>query len=140
MGEVLARPLIQMVQRETWDVDIVVPVPLSVARKTERGYNQAALLARPIALAFEWSYQPKALQRTKETLSQVGLSLPERYLNVSGAFIAESKIVADRNVLLVDDVTTSGATLEECSRALRLAGSRRVVCVTLARVEKLNAI
>jgi len=134
LGEVLARPLIQMVVEEDWDIDLIVPVPLSVARKIERGYNQAALLARPIALATGWSYQPRAMQRTKETRSQVGLTLKERYSNVSGAFLANRKKVSGKHVLLIDDVTTSGATLEACSQALRTAGALEVYCLTIARV------
>jgi len=133
MGEMLARPLIQLVMEEDWDIDLVVPVPLSVARKIERGYNQAALLARPLVLATGWSYQPGALKRTKETKSQVGLTLSERHSNVSGAFMATRDWVAGKHILLIDDVTTSGATLESCSRALRAAGALEVYCVTIAR-------
>lgn len=135
MGEILSRPLIQIVSNQDWKIDLVIPVPLSVARKIERGYNQAALLARPISLATGWAYAPSALLRTRETASQVGLSIADRLINVSGAFEGNRIKLDKKNVLLVDDVTTSGATLMACSQALRLAGANEVYCVTLARAE-----
>ncbi len=135
MGDALARPMIDIIAKEEWEVDLVVPVPLGVARTVERGYNQAALLARPIAMATGRDYEPSVLKRIRETRSQVGLSLAERYSNVSGAFVGNSSRLADKRVLLVDDVATSGATLGSCSLALRRAGARDIFCITLARAE-----
>ena len=133
LGEILARPMIRLIYEHNWKIDIISPVPLGVARRNERGYNQAALLAIPLALAFGWEYRPNELRRVKETRSQVGLSVNDRYFNVKDAFVGGKRLV-DKHVLVVDDVATSGATVEACSRALRLAGAKEVYCITLARV------
>jgi len=125
--------MIRSLSFTAWKVDLVVPVPISLSRRSERGYNQAALLARPITLCFGLEYRPQALEKSRETRSQVGLSLEERQTNVHGAFFAEHRIVEGKNILVVDDVTTSGATLNACAQALRLAGAKEVYCLTLAR-------
>jgi ComF family protein len=116
-----------------WKVEIVVPVPLGVARLENRGYNQAALLARPLALATLLRYEPDALIRSKETLTQVGLSVSRRRVNVKGAFEAKQRLVEGKSVLIVDDIATSGATLEACAEAMFNSGARAVYCLTLAR-------
>jgi ComF family protein len=125
--------MIDCLSLTAWKVDLVIPVPISLSRRSERGYNQAALLARPMALYFGMNYQPRALKKSRETHSQVGLSFDERQANVQGAFIAERLIIQGKDVLVVDDVTTSGATLNSCAQALRLAGAKEVYCLTLAR-------
>lgn len=133
LAEIFSRPLIRLVSELPWKIDIVIPVPLSENRLKERGYNQAALLALPISLAMGYRYKPKALRRVRDTESQVGLSLTQRRTNVSGAFIAEEKIVYRKNILLVDDVATSGATLNACADALFFAQANDVNAITLAR-------
>jgi ComF family protein len=133
LGEILARPLIHCLEEMNWAVDLVVPVPLSKARLAERGYNQAALLARPLALGSGLGYGPKALLRNRETRSQVGLSGERRRENVTGAFFAHAPQVAGKVVLIVDDVATSGATLNACAEALRAGGAADVFAITLAR-------
>ena len=133
LGDVLARPLIRILGEMDWRVDLVAPVPLSVARLAERGYNQASLLARPLALAAGLPYQPRALIKTRETPSQVGLSIEQRRGNVKGAFKAIPDLVCRRNVLVIDDVATSGATFEACAQALFEAGANQVYGLTLAR-------
>jgi len=133
LGEILARPMIDCLCQTTWQVDLVLPVPISLSRRSERGYNQAALLARPISLRFGLRYRPQALIKSRETRSQVGLSIEERKANVHGAFVAKKSIVNEKNILIVDDVTTSGATLNACGEALRMAGANEVYCLTLAR-------
>jgi competence protein ComFC len=133
LGEALAQPLIQYFRELNWKVDLVVPVPLGVARQAQRGYNQAALIARPIALSEGFLYQPAALWKTKVTRTQVGLSRAERLINVAQAFQAKNGIVAQKRILLIDDVTTSGATIDACARALLDAGAAEVFGLTLAR-------
>lgn len=132
IGEMFAVWLAEMVKEEGWEADLVVPVPLSQQRLKERGYNQAARIAKPLALRLGLAYSSFAVARVRETRSQVGLSVAERQLNVSGAFSAVSAIVKDRRVLLVDDVITTGATMRACSKALFLAGAPSVVCVSAA--------
>lgn len=133
LGEVLALPLGKILLVEGWPIDLVLPVPLSRRRFAARGYNQAALLARPLALRFSLPYKPGALERVKETTTQIGLSALERQLNVAEAFVADLSIVADRVVLLVDDVITTGATMMACSQALNEAGVKKVYALSVAR-------
>ena len=117
MGEILARPWVMYLGILNWPVDLVIPVPASLARLAERGYNQVSLLARPIGLGLELPYRPHALVKVRETRSQVGLSAKERQENVRGVFRADQQIVKGKSVLVVDDVTTTGSTLEECAQA-----------------------
>ena len=133
LAEVLARPMMDCLSEAHWQVELVVPVPISPARKDERGYNQAALLARPIALYYGLAYRPDALRKRRDTHSQVGLTVEQRWANVRDAFTAEGKVVTKLPVLLVDDVTTSGATLNACAHAMIAAGASEVYCLTLAR-------
>ncbi len=136
LGEALAWPLINYLKELNWRIDIVVPVPLGVARHKERGYNQSVLIAWPLSLATKISYRSRALKRVRETRSQVGLSLDQRRVNVSGAFKGNSELVSGKNVVLVDDVTTSCSTLEACSVALLEAGAMKVYGLTVARAGK----
>jgi ComF family protein len=133
LGEILSRPLIGLLNDLPWSIDIVVPVPLSNDRLKERGYNQAALIALPIALGLGLKYHPKVLKRVRETESQVGLSISQRHENVFGAFIADQRMVSGKNILIVDDVATSGATLNACADALLLARAAEVNAITSAR-------
>jgi ComF family protein len=133
LGEVLARPLTGMLHQLGWKIDLVTAVPIGVARRAERGYNQATLLAFPLALSGGIPFRSHALLKVRETRSQVGLTSVQRRENVFEAFHARSEIVASRTVLVVDDVTTSGATIEACASALLEAGALRVFGLTLAR-------
>ena len=111
---------------------VLVPVPLDPGRERERGYNQAALLARPLAGTLRLTCAPALLRRRRPTPPQVGLSRARRRENVRDAFIAHPD-VAGREVLLVDDVTTTGSTLGSAASACRAAGALRVSALTLAR-------
>jgi ComF family protein len=138
LGEVLAVPLAQFFFTLGWQVDLVIPVPLGKKRARQRGFNQAALLAYPFALETGIEYQPRALWRSKETSTQVGLSIAQRRQNVENAFTAEPNRVAGKRVLLLDDVATTGATLSSCARSLLNAAAVDVQALTLARAAKLT--
>lgn len=133
LGVVMARPMIHMLRNLNWEIDLVTPVPLGVARLKERGYNQSGLLAKPLALEVGLPYRPQALKKIRNTPTQVNLSLSARRDNVKGAFESDSRLVRGRNVLVVDDVATSSATLDACSVALLEAGATQVYGLTLAR-------
>ncbi len=133
LGEILSRPMIKSLQKLNWALDIVAPVPLGLARFEERGYNQATLLARPIALAMSLPFSSRLLTRIRETRSQVGLSVTERRQNMANAFRADSKSVRGKNILVVDDVATSGATFNACAEALLDGGASKVYGFSLAR-------
>jgi len=115
--------------------DMVAPVPLHRKRLWRRRYNQSALLAREIARKAGKIYTPALLSRKRNTAPQQGLTRRERKENVQSAFAVDGD-VAGKNVLLVDDVFTTGATLNECARALKSAGAARVDVLTIARVTK----
>lgn len=140
LAEILARPLIQLVQKQAWQIDIVTAVPLGVSRMKQRGFNQSALLAFPLALGIGKSFRSKAISRVRETKSQVGLSASERSDNVKGAFQAKREIVAQKRILLVDDVITTGSTMTACTNALLQAGALEVYCIALARPMNTNVL
>jgi ComF family protein len=121
------------------DLDAVVPVPLHRFRLIRRRYNQAAEIARPLARVAGLAYWPGAIGRPKATPSQSGKSAKGRRRNVAGAFAVPAdwrpKILGAR-LLLVDDVLTTGATLEGCARALKAAGAARVDAAVIARVKE----
>ena len=133
----LARPLgarlALLVDRENWAPDLLVPVPLHPSRERERGYNQAQLVGQELAQLLDIPQEANALQRVIATRAQVGLDRTQRQRNVAGAFAAGSELIGGRDVLLVDDVYTTGATLRECARALRAGGAGKVYGLTLSR-------
>ena len=133
----LARPLGDLLL-EQWAarlpaIDAVVPVPLARARERERGFNQARLVAERVARGLGTRLESRWLARARDTAPQTDLDGVARRANVRGAFVA-SAAVADRDVALVDDVFTTGATASECARVLRSAGARSVGVLTVARV------
>ena len=114
--------------------DVVVPVPLHRERERERGYNQAALLSRPLAKRLKLPHKAVLLMRTRARPDKQVLSLEERWESVRGAFATRpGSQVDNQRVLLIDDVLTTGATLDACARALREAGAKSVVGLTVAR-------
>ena len=119
------------------DADVIIPVPLARTRLWSRRFNQAALLAQKLAVARNIPANLFALERTRRTMSQVGLSADQRKRNVAGAFkvpLSQRPKIENRNILLVDDVVTTGATANACARALKKAGAARVDVLALARV------
>lgn len=120
-------------EHEEWPLEAVLAVPLHPAREAERGYNQARLLARPLADQWGLPLLDDALWRVRDTRPQLGLNAQDRRQNVSDAFQADEWLVNGLAVLLVDDVRTTGATLESCSAALISAGAQAVYALTLAQ-------
>jgi ComF family protein len=117
--------------------DVLVPVPLHPWRLWQRRFNQSALLAQALARQTGHPVTANVLIRVRRTASQVGLSPDQRRRNVEGAFRIRAtphRTVDGRSVVLVDDVRTTGATVEACARALRRAGARRVDVLTLSLV------
>jgi ComF family protein len=123
---------------------VVVPVPLYEGKRRERGFNQAELLARAVCAAMrrlrpEWKGElaPKALMRRRATESQAGLTLHERRRNLRGVFSApKPERLRGCDVLLIDDIYTTGATARACSAALKKAGAARVWVATVARAQR----
>lgn len=117
------------------DYDRVIPVPLHLTRLRWRGFNQSLILARGVGLRINTPVDPWLLGRTRPTQPQTKLSREDRRANVRGAFRVHTPALAKgKRLLLVDDVYTSGATVEECARTLYQNGARSVDVFTLARV------
>jgi len=136
LGTWFARLLAALVSRQPQEfaADAVVPVPLDRGRLRERGYNQADLIAKPLARLLGVPFRSYLLVRTRPRPNQLRLTRRERWETVRGAYATQETAQVDKlRVLLVDDVFTTGATLDACSRALRRAGAARVACLTVAR-------
>jgi ComF family protein len=114
--------------------DLLCPVPLGQARLVERGFNQALEIARPLAASLGVALHPKLAERTLDTPAQSGVTPGERARNVRGAFaVTHPDLVAGRHVGLVDDVMTSGHTLDELAAAFKRFGAARVTNLVFAR-------
>jgi ComF family protein len=113
---------------------LVVHVALHSSRRRERGYDQAAMLSRHLAQASSLPFEAKALVRVRKTLDQVQLALAERKLNLENAFKCEARLHGE-NVLLVDDVYTTGSTLTAAAQALRESGAGEIIGLVFARAE-----
>jgi ComF family protein len=133
IGDALAVQMADFVRALQWDVQTLIPVPLGEKRLKERGYNQVGLVARPLAHEIGLDYEPKALWKTRDTRSQVGLNVLQRRDNVQNAYQAHPEIVKCKSVLLMDDVATTGSTIQACAEALLSAGARDVHALTIAR-------
>jgi len=134
LGEPMARLIIEHLGDELRDADLVAAVPLSGRRQRSRGYNQARVLARAIALELGLPLLSRGLARLRHTPPQARSADAEtRARNVVGAFACREGTLAGARVLLVDDVTTTGATLSSCAGALKQAGAASVLALAFAR-------
>jgi competence protein ComFC len=133
LADTLARELADAWRAYALPAWTVMPVPLSANRLRQRGYNQAALLARGLADLAGLPYQANGVARVRHTPTQVGLAAAERRVNVRGAFAAQPARVAGRGYILVDDICTTGATLAACAEALHQAGATAIWGLTLGR-------
>jgi ComF family protein len=123
---------------------LVIPVPLHRVKGRERGFNQAELIARAalkqINRPEKFELAPKVFRRGKATQSQIGLTRHQRRENLRGAFsVVRPEVIVGRDVLLIDDVFTTGTTASECARVLRRAGASKVWVATVARTLKREA-
>ena len=115
-------------------IDLLIPVPLHPRRLRERGFNQSLLLARHLSRRLGLPCEAEVLVKVKDTPSQTSLSPAERQRAVRGAFeVMKGERIREKRVLLVDDVFTTGATVNEASRVLLRAGAEEVLVITLAR-------
>jgi ComF family protein len=129
LGELLA----QHMRAQPQPADVLVPVPLHPRRMAERGFNQSELLAQHLSRLSGIPMLASGLVRSRDTAHQVGLDARERHENVREAFVWQQPARPPARVLLIDDVLTTGATLVACAHALRLAGTREVRALVLAR-------
>ncbi len=144
LGRMLAEAITTLEPGFPAETIAVVPVPLHRTRFHQRGFNQAELIAR---LAIKLKHAQNqfrlcrgVLQRKRETASQIGLTSHQRRANLRGAFaVAQPELIKGREVLVIDDVLTTGATVSECARVLRRAGATKVWVATVARTLKISA-
>ncbi len=144
LGRMLAEAIATLEPELPGDSVAVIPVPLHRSKFSERGFNQAELIARAAM-----KIRPRgdrlhlcvgALERKRDTASQIGLTSHQRRENLRGAFaVAQPELVKGLEVLVVDDVYTTGATVSECARVLRRAGASKVWVATVARTLKISA-
>ncbi len=136
LGDLLSRILIDFARRymDMNRFDCIIPVPLHSAKLREREFNQSRLLAQPLADSFNKKMLLRGLVRVKYTLPQSELTSSEREENVRGVFsVNDPQSVKGKNILIIDDVFTTGATLNECALVLKENGAGRIEVLTLAR-------
>lgn len=133
LADAIAVHAAEFVHSLGWNVDVLIPAPLGRGRLKERGYNQVALVARPLAYEIGMLYAPNGLKKIRETRSQVGLNISQRRENVREAYQADPSVVKRKSVLLMDDVATTGSTISACTEALLSAGASEVYALTIAR-------
>ena len=117
------------------DIDLILPVPLHPIRYRERGFNQAELLARQIGGLNNVPVDGKVLKRLRYTDQQAKFSKQERARNVCGAFgIAHQSVVENKHIAVVDDVLTTGSTMNECAKILKQSGAKHITTITIVRI------
>jgi ComF family protein len=125
-------------KKEYWEgfsVEAIIPVPLHLSRLRKRGFNQALVLGRILGRKMGKPVLMKGLKRIRNTIPQVQLDHSQREKNVRGAFVVgDPNEIKGKDLLLVDDVFTTGATVNECAKVLKKAGAGQVFVLTLARV------
>ena len=130
MADVLAVPMSEGWASAGWEADRLVPVPLHPTRQRERGYNQAQWLAEAVAARIGIECLSTALIRTRSTPHQVGATAAERRTHIEGAFAPLGDALHGRRIVLIDDVFTTGATLEACAQAARAGGAVAIFSLT----------
>ncbi|OGY53750.1 MAG: hypothetical protein A3H67_02105 [Candidatus Buchananbacteria bacterium RIFCSPLOWO2_02_FULL_46_11b] len=139
LGQILGRLLTDFLKykiknKELPDFDLVLAVPLAKKRKLWRGFNQAEILARAVCRELGREYGDKIINRKFHVHPQVGLKLAQRLVNVKDIFTVNDELkVENKKILLVDDVVTTGATMNECAKALVLAGAKEVWGLVVAK-------
>ena len=118
--------------------DIILPIPLHIIRLRQRGFNQALLIAKSL-FSDDWKkIRPNLLIRQANTPSQTGLNGKERRVNLKDAFIVKSPSeITGRNILILDDVFTTGSTVNECAKVLKASGCKRIEVLTICRADKI---
>ena len=132
LGEILSEGVMNL----NWQFDLIVPVPIHPLKKAERGYNQSDYIVKGLSKSLDIPYSTKLLKRTKHTESQTHLSMTERAKNVANAFkVKNPELIKGKSFMLVDDVITTGATTQECGRALVSSGAKTVYACSVGIAE-----
>lgn len=114
--------------------DIIIPVPMSKTKKANRGYNQTELISKKIAQKLNIKYESKCLIKKKANETQSSLKEKQRFENVKNIFgIENSNIIKNKNIILFDDIVTTGATVNECAKVLKKAGAKKILVLAIAK-------
>jgi len=134
LGEYLTETMSDLRMFKNFNDPLLVPIPLSDKRKVERGFNQMESVSKSMLGNYDnlVIFETHALKKHKDTIPQTTLSKEKRMKNVDGSFTADENIVTDKNIILIDDVLTTGSTLKEAREVLIKAGAKNVLCVALA--------
>ena len=134
LGEILGLQIKE--QKPDWNFDLILPIPLHKLKKAERGYNQSYFIAKGISKRLNIKCSESSIKRIKYTESQTTMNLVQREANIGGAFeVKKRKFIEGKNILLIDDVITTGATISECGRSLLSAGANRILAASVAIAE-----
>ncbi len=136
LAEIFASQLKEIYFSEFFACDVVVGVPMTKFAKRKRGYNQSYILAKKLAKLINVEYSEKIIQKVKETERQATLDVNERLKNLKGCFKINKKELNNRDVLIVDDVLTTGSTCNYLSKLLHINGAKNVYVLTIASVQK----
>jgi len=136
LGYFLGRILAEGIQAKKWQIDFIVPVPIHRLKKAERGFNQSDYIAKGLSSVLNIPYATKLIKRIKHTESQTKLNMNQRALNVANAFKTKKQgEIEGKNFLLIDDVCTTGATMQECGIVLYKAGAKKIYASSVAITE-----
>lgn len=114
--------------------DTIIPVPISRKRRKERGYNQSELIAKEIAKKIEIDYNNQCLFKTKNIIEQSKLNREERQKNIQGVYeLHNQEMLENKKILLLDDIYTTGSTVNECSKTLKQSGTKKIGVLTIAK-------
>jgi ComF family protein len=132
LGTFLGEILSEGTKSRNWQIDLIVPIPIHHLKKAERGYNQSDYLAKGLSKGLNVPYSTKLIKRTRHTNSQTRLHIKERAINIADAFkVKRSEEIENKNVLVVDDVSTTGATILECAKMIKSAGAKTIYACTV---------
>ena len=119
--------------------DLIIPVPIHFLKRLKRKYNQTEILANHLSKLSNTEYEPRILRKSKRTKSQEGLSRKQREENIKNSFSINEKFASklkNKKIALIDDVLTTGSTVNECTRILKKSGAKSVTVITVARVTR----
>jgi ComF family protein len=132
LGIFLGKTIGKKVRTLNWQIDLIIPVPIHHLKKVERGFNQSDFLAKGLTKELDILNSSNTIKRIRHTESQTRLNMAERAKNISDAFkVRKPENIADKNILLVDDVCTTGATILECAKILKQSEAKKVFACTV---------
>ena len=137
LAEMLAKWMFRAATLEIESSDLIIPVPIHFTKRLKRKYNQSELLAQKISEISGVKYEPRILKKIKQTSPQEGLSGNQRRKNVIGSFGINEKyehLLKNKRILLIDDVFTTGSTVNECAKVLKKHGTKEIFVLTIAKV------